>query len=99
MSDLSGKLALVTSRSHRIGAAIASRIAADRADVAITYTSSPEAAEAVATEIRAAGRKAFAIQSDAANTQAAIDAVEKTILGLGRLDILVNNAGVYEGGP
>jgi 3-oxoacyl-[acyl-carrier protein] reductase len=54
---LTGKKALITGGSRGIGAAIARRFAGEGADVAITYTSRPEAAEAVVAEVEAAGRK------------------------------------------
>jgi len=91
---LSGKRALVTGAARGIGAAIALKLAQDGADVAITYEKSADKAEALAAEIRALGRKAVAIQADAASPQAVKDAVEKTVAELGGLDILVNNAGV-----
>ena len=90
---LEGKVALVTGGSRGIGAAIAKRLAADGANVAITYTKGAEAAAAVVKEIERAGRKAIAIQADAADAEAVKAAVEKTVTSFGRLDILVNNAG------
>ena len=61
--------------------------------MAITYTKGAEAAQAVVKEIEAAGGKAIAIQADAADADAVIAAVEKTVATFGRLDVLVNNAG------
>jgi len=90
---LEGKAALVTGGSRGIGAGIAKRLAADGANVAITYTKGAEAAAAVVKEIERAGRKAIAIQADAADAGAVKAAVEKTVASFGRLDILVNNAG------
>ncbi|WP_420479632.1 SDR family oxidoreductase [Brevundimonas sp. FT23028] len=91
---LSGKRALVTGGSRGIGAAIAKQLAADGADVAITYEKSAEKAEAVAAEIRALGRKAVAVQADAGSAAGAHDAVDGAVSGLGGIDILVNNAGI-----
>jgi 3-oxoacyl-[acyl-carrier protein] reductase len=90
---LEGKIALVTGGSRGIGAAIAKRLAADGADLAITYSKGADAAASVVKEIERAGRKAIAIQADAADADAVVAAVEDTVETFGRLDILVNNAG------
>src|SRR5206468_8302955 len=93
MDKLEGKIALITGGSRGIGAAIAKRLAADGANVAITYTKGADAAASVVNEIEHAGRKAIAIQTDATDASAVEAAVEKTIATFGRLDVLVNNAG------
>jgi 3-oxoacyl-[acyl-carrier protein] reductase len=90
---LEGKIALITGGSRGIGAAIAKRLAADGANVAITYTKGADAAASVVKEIEGAGRKAIAIQADATDAEASKAAVEKTVATFGRLDVLVNNAG------
>src|SRR5476651_2640218 len=90
---LDGKAALVTGGSRGIGAAIARRLAADGASVAITYSKGADAAASVVKEIEKAGGKAIAIQADATDAKAVKAAVEKTVASYGRLDILVNNAG------
>lgn len=96
MTVLTGKRALVTGGSRGIGAAIARRLAADGADVAITYAGSADRADALVTAIRAEGRQAVAIKADAADPQAQADAVRQAADALGGLDILVHNAGVAE---
>jgi 3-oxoacyl-[acyl-carrier protein] reductase len=93
MSKLAKKVALVTGGSRGIGAAIAKRLAADGASVAITYAKDASAASAVVKAIELGGGKAIAIQADAANVEAVKGAVEKAVATYGRLDVLVNNAG------
>jgi 3-oxoacyl-[acyl-carrier protein] reductase len=93
MANLTNKTVIVTGGSRGIGAAIAKRLAADGASVAITYTKGAEAAQLVVKGIEGAGGKAIAIQADAADAAAVVAAIEKTVATFGRLDVLVNNAG------
>src|SRR3982074_559264 len=93
MSKLNAKVALLTGGSRGIGAAIAKRLAADGASVAITYAKDANAASAVVKAIERDGGKAVAIQADAADTEAVKGAVEKAVATFGRLDVLVNHAG------
>ena len=95
---LNGKRALVTGASRGIGAAIAIGLAAEGADVAITYEKSAERAAEVVRTIKELGRKAVAIQADSADVTAVQGSVEKTVKELGGLDILVNNAGILRVG-
>jgi 3-oxoacyl-[acyl-carrier protein] reductase len=93
MSKLTEKVALVTGGSRGIGAAIAKRLAADGASVAITYAQDASAASVVVKAIERDGGKAIAIQADATSAGAVEAAVEQTVATFGRLDVLVNNAG------
>ncbi|NKY88014.1 SDR family NAD(P)-dependent oxidoreductase [Nocardia veterana] len=99
MSESTGAVALVTGGSRGIGAAIARRLAADGADVALTYRNGAEAAEAVVADIRAAGRRALAVRADSADAEQVVAAVHRTAAELGGVDILVNNAGIFPAKP
>lgn len=96
---LAGKVALITGGSRGIGAAIVKRLASVGADVALTYTSSPEKAKEIAQAAEALGVRALAIQADSAEASAVVAAVERTVAELGGIDILVNNAGMLAIGP
>ncbi|MEV6979398.1 3-oxoacyl-ACP reductase family protein [Kitasatospora sp. NPDC093806] len=99
MSDLTGKVALVTGGSRGIGAAVAKKLAAQGAAVAVTYVQAADQARDVVKEIEAAGGRAVAVEADLTQPTAAADAVAQTVRELGRLDILVNNAGFLAYGP
>jgi 3-oxoacyl-[acyl-carrier protein] reductase len=91
--NLEGKIALVTGGSRGIGAAIAKRLAANGASVALTYAKDVSAADNVVKWIEQNGGKALAIQADSVDAAAIRNAVATTVSSLGGLDILVNNAG------
>ncbi len=91
---LADKVALVTGGSRGIGAAIARRLAAEGAAVAITYASSQEKAREVVRLIESTGGRALTIRADNTDADAVRNAVAETVRALGRLDILVNNAGI-----
>ncbi|WP_068064022.1 SDR family NAD(P)-dependent oxidoreductase [Nocardia xishanensis] len=99
MSDLTGKVALVTGGSRGIGAAIARRLAAAGADVALTYQSAETAAKSVVAEVEALGRRAIAVRADSADAGEVADSVHRAAAELGRLDVLVNNAGIFPSKP
>src|SRR5258705_9611239 len=91
---LSGKVALITGGSRGIGAASARALAAEGANVAISYVASPDKAEAVVTELKAKGVNARAYKADQASSVDVDQLVKNVAKDFGRLDILVNNAGV-----
>jgi len=95
---LSGKVALVTGGSHGIGAATARALAERGADVAISYSASPDKAEAVVRDLTIMGVRAAAFKADQANTAEVERLVAAVVERFGRLDILVNNAGVFVAG-
>jgi 3-oxoacyl-[acyl-carrier protein] reductase len=92
MEKLKDKVALVTGSARGIGAAIAQRLAADGAAVAVNYARSASEAEGVAERIRGAGGKAIVLKADVGVRSEARSVVEAAARALGRLDILVNNA-------
>jgi 3-oxoacyl-[acyl-carrier protein] reductase len=98
MTQLAGKVALVTGGSRGIGAGIARGLAAEGADVALTYVRTEARAKEVVDDIVAAGRRGVAIQADSADPEAVTSAVDRTVSELGGLDILVNNAGIVTPG-
>jgi len=99
MSELKGRVALVTGGSRGMGAEIAVRLAEQGADVALTYVRSPEKAEAVVARIAAIGRRGLAIAADNTDAASVEAAVRQTVEAFGRLDILVNNAGIFNAAP
>ncbi len=98
MSNLEGKVALVTGASKGIGAGIARELAARGAAVAVNYSGSKAAAENVVAEIKGAGGKAIAVQANVGDPDAIGPMIKTVTEQLGPIDILVNNAGVYEFG-
>lgn len=99
MPQLNGQTALVTGGSRGIGAAIARRLAADGAAVAITYTQAEQQAQEVVRDIEAAGGRGLAIRADNRAPAAIEAAVSATAQAFGSISILVNNAGIFDARP
>ncbi|MEX5286008.1 3-oxoacyl-[acyl-carrier-protein] reductase [Selenomonas sputigena] len=95
---LDGKAALVTGASRGIGRAIALRLAAEGARVAINYAGNAKAAEEVKAAIEAAGGTALLCQADVADSAAVEAMIAEVVKAFGSLDILVNNAGITRDG-
>ncbi len=99
MQRESSRTAILTGASRGIGAALATRLAADGFRVVVNYASSAEEAKRLAAEIGAAGGAATAVCADVANpsaVKALFDAAEREY---GRVDVLVNNAGISTVSP
>ncbi len=96
--NLTGKIALVTGGSRGIGRSIVLHLAHSGADVAFTYRSKVDEANALVAELQAMGRTSVAIQSNAADTKQSDEVVQSVIKTFGRIDILVNNAGITKDG-
>ncbi len=94
MKLLSGKVALITGGSRGIGEAIVLKYASEGADVAFTFLSSDEKAQAIVTEASNYGVKVIAYRSDASDYQQAEKLVNDVIEAFGKIDILINNAGI-----
>jgi NAD(P)-dependent dehydrogenase (short-subunit alcohol dehydrogenase family) len=90
------RIALVTGASRGIGAATARLLAARGWDVAVNYARDAAAAEKVAADVRACGRRALAVRADVADEAAVAAMFEAVDRGLGRLTGLINNAGIVD---
>ena len=95
---LDGKVALVTGASRGIGRAIALKLAAEGAKVAINYAGNTAKAEEVKAEIEKNGGEAILVQADVADSTAVEAMVNATVEAFGQIDILVNNAGITRDG-
>lgn len=94
MKLLAGKIALITGGSRGIGAAMVDKFAQAGADVAFTYVSSADKANAVADTASAHGVTVKAYQSDASSFTQAEELVKNVLADFGKIDVLVNNAGI-----
>jgi 3-oxoacyl-[acyl-carrier protein] reductase len=99
MSELTGKVAIVTGASKGIGGEIAKSLGAAGAAVVVNYASSKEGADRVVAEITSKGGKAIAVQGDVSKASDVQRLFKETKRAFGSLDVLVNNAGVYKFEP
>ena len=99
MSELTGKVAVVTGASKGIGAAIAKSLGAAGAAVVVNYASSKEGAQRVVAEITGKGGKAIAVQGDVSKAGDVRRLFAETKKAFGAPDVLVNNAGIYAFDP
>ncbi|WP_410650380.1 SDR family NAD(P)-dependent oxidoreductase [Amycolatopsis sp. cmx-4-54] len=95
MSDLAGKSAFVVGGSRGIGAATATRLAADGANVAVSYAHAEDKARAVVDVIEGQGRDGMAVWLDGSDANSVTDAVEQVAVRFGKVDILVNCGGFF----
>src|SRR5690242_17548630 len=95
MSELTGKVAIVTGASKGIGAGIAKGLSAAGAAVVVNYASSRDGADRVVAEIKEKGGKAIAVQGDVSKTADVRRLFAETKKTFGAPDVLVNNAGIY----
>jgi 3-oxoacyl-[acyl-carrier protein] reductase len=98
-TPLRGQVAFIHGGSRGIGAASARRLAREGATVAIGYSTSAIAAEALAEEIKANGGQAIALKADGTDAKGLVLAIDSVAERFGRLDILVNSAGVLAVAP
>jgi 3-oxoacyl-[acyl-carrier protein] reductase len=99
MSELAGKVAIVTGASKGIGAGIAKGLGAAGAAVVVNYASSKEGADRVVAEITSKGGRAIAVQGDVSKATDVQRLFAETKKAFGSLDVLVNNAGVFQFDP
>ena len=97
-TNVQQKTALLTGGTRGIGRAIVFALADAGVDVAFTYRSSKDSADAITAELRSKGRRSVGYQSDAAEFAQAQEIVQQVIVDFGRIDILVNNAGITKDG-
>ena len=93
MSDLKGKIVLITGASTGIGAACARAFGALGSNIGIHYNRSLQAAQAVAADVEQTGSQAIVIQGDLRDSAQCERIVQQTVARFGRIDVLINNAG------
>ena len=93
MTDLSGKIALVTGASRGIGQATACALAGCGADIAINFRKAAAGAQDTLERVRKLGRKGMVVQADVSRDEEVVAMAARVGQELGPVDILINNAG------
>jgi glucose 1-dehydrogenase len=96
---LEGQPALVTGANSGIGRAVALGLAESGADVVVNYVADPAAAEEVAHQIEACGRRAMTIKADVSDEDDVRTMFSSAIRHFGTIHIVVNNAGLQRDAP
>lgn len=94
MSQLAGKVAIVTGASRGIGRAIALKLAGNGASIIVNYAGNAQKAQQTVEEIKVLGVEAHPIQADVSKISEIKKLFDQTIKQFGKVDILVNNAGI-----
>ena len=94
MTDLHGRIALVTGASRGIGRSIAIMLAGCGADVAVNYKTQGKEAQATLQQVTSQGRRAIAVQADVSRSSEVANMITTVEKDLGPVDVLVNNAGI-----
>jgi len=94
MKLLENKTAIITGATRGIGRGVAVEFAKQGANIAFTYSSSVDAANALEIELNALGIKAKGYQSNAAEFETAQELAKEVLKEFGSIDVLVNNAGI-----
>jgi 3-oxoacyl-[acyl-carrier protein] reductase len=96
LSDIEGKVALVTGSSRGIGRAVAIALAKEKAKVVVNYVKNREKASEVVSNITKEGGEAMMIEADVSNSKQVERMKESVHSKMGEVDILVNNAGIHQ---
>ena len=99
MTETSSRVAIVTGASGGIGGAIATRLARDGFDIAVTYSGHSAAADALVSAVRKLERRAISIKTDVAKSDEVARLFAGTHETFGRVDVVVNSAGIMPLGP
>jgi acetoacetyl-CoA reductase len=91
---LDGQTAIVTGAGRGIGSAVARELAATGANIVVNYSTSSDAARALAAEIEEIGPKALVVHADVTDYAQVTEMIKQTMQAFGQIDILVNNAGI-----